>query len=45
VDELEASMRFIRKSYSFASDADRATAIGRFEQTRQFYLKLLASGA
>jgi hypothetical protein len=37
-------MRFIRKSYRFSSDADRATAIGRFEQARQLYLKLLASG-
>jgi len=43
VDELETSMRYVRKSYRFASDADLATAIGRFEQARQVYLELLAN--
>jgi hypothetical protein len=42
VDALEESMRTIRKSYRFASDADRAVALGRFEQARQYYAKLVA---
>lgn len=40
VDEIERSVRFIRKSYKFASDADRAVALGRFESARQVYGKL-----
>jgi hypothetical protein len=43
IDELEQSVRFIRKSYRFASEADQAIAIGRFEQARQVYAKLAAS--
>ncbi len=42
VDEIEESMRFIRKSYKFASEADRALALGRFEQGRSFYARLIA---
>lgn len=41
IDEIEASMRYIRKIYRFGSDADRATAIGRFEQARRVYGKLM----
>lgn len=41
VDEIEQSQRFIRKIYKFASDADRATAMGRFEEARRIYAKLL----
>jgi len=44
VDEIEESMRIIRKSYKFASEADRALALGRFEQGRNFYAKLVAQG-
>jgi hypothetical protein len=42
IDEIEESVRFIRKSYRFASDADRAIALGRFEKARRFYAKLVA---
>jgi hypothetical protein len=42
VDEIEQSVRFIRKSYRFANDADKAIAVGRFEQARQVYAKLAA---
>ena len=41
VDEIEESVRFIRKSYKFASQADMAVALGRFEQGRSFYAKLI----
>ena len=41
IDELEGSMRFIRKFYRFSSDAEMAVAIGRFEQARQVYINLL----
>ena len=40
VDEIEASMRFIRKRYKFASDADRALALGRFDAGRNVFAKL-----
>jgi hypothetical protein len=43
IDEIEESVRFIRKNYRFAADADRATALGRFEQARQHYAKLALS--
>ncbi len=42
VDDIEESMRFIRKNYKFASDADKAVALGRFEQGRSAYAKLAA---
>jgi hypothetical protein len=41
IDEIEQSVRFIRKSYKFASEADRAVALGRFEAARQIYGKLM----
>jgi hypothetical protein len=44
VDEIEEAVRFVRKNYRFASDADRALAVGRFEQGRDFYAKLIAQG-
>ena len=44
VDQIEASMRIVRKSYKFASEADKALAIGRFEQGRNVYARLIAEG-
>ncbi|HWC00979.1 MAG TPA: hypothetical protein VG672_29935, partial [Bryobacteraceae bacterium] len=41
VDEIEASMRFVRKRYKFAKEADRALALGRFEAGRQVFGKLM----
>jgi hypothetical protein len=43
VDEIEESLRFIRKSYRFANEADRAIALGRFQQGRDFYARLVAA--
>ncbi|MEO7652793.1 MAG: CehA/McbA family metallohydrolase, partial [Bryobacteraceae bacterium] len=40
VDEIGDSIRFIRKSYRFAKDADRALALGRFEEALRVYGKL-----
>jgi hypothetical protein len=40
VDEIEQSVRSIRKSYKFASQADQAIALGRFEAARRIYGKL-----
>jgi hypothetical protein len=45
IDELEESVRFIRKNYRFASDADRAVALGRFEQARLYYAKVALASA
>jgi hypothetical protein len=42
VDQIEASMRFVRKNYRFTSQADKALAIGRFEQGRRFYANLVS---
>jgi len=44
IDEIEESVRFIRKNYRFAKDADRAVALGRFESARQYYARLAAGG-
>jgi hypothetical protein len=41
IDEIEESMRFVRKSYRFASEAEKAIALGRFEQGRSAYAALL----
>ena len=41
IDEIENSMRFIRKNYTFATQADEAIAIGRFKQGRDRYVKLI----
>jgi hypothetical protein len=35
IDEIEESKRLIRKSFKFASDSDRAIAIGRFEEAQR----------
>lgn len=43
VDEIEESIESIRKAYAFAKDADRAVAIGRFEEGRRAFAKI-ASG-
>jgi hypothetical protein len=44
VDEIEESVRFVRKSYRFASEADKALALGRFEQGRLIYARLVSQG-
>jgi hypothetical protein len=44
VDEIEESMRFIQKNYRFAKDADRALALGRFEQGRRAFGKVATGG-
>ena len=41
IDEIENSMRFIRKNYTFASQADEAIAIGRFEKGGNRYVDLI----
>jgi len=40
VAQIEDAIGFIRKNYRFASDADQAIALGRFEQGKQFYAGL-----
>ncbi len=40
VREIGESIAHIRKNYRFASQADLAVAIGRFEQGRSYYAKL-----
>jgi hypothetical protein len=40
IDEIEESKDFIRKSYKFASDADRAVAMGRFNSAADAYADL-----
>src|SRR5262245_44666369 len=42
IDEIEESVRYIRKSYKFASEADKAVALGRFGAARKVYGKLMA---
>jgi hypothetical protein len=42
VDEIEESIRLIRKTFAFAKDADRALAIGRFEAARAAFAKIAA---
>ena len=44
IDEIEQSMKFIRKSYHFAKDADLALALGRFEEGRRVFGKVAAGG-
>jgi len=44
VDEIEESMQFIRKNYRFAKDADRALALGRFDEGRQVFGKVAIQG-
>jgi hypothetical protein len=40
IDEIEGSVRSMRKLYRFASDADRAVAVGRFEAGRNVFGRL-----
>jgi hypothetical protein len=40
IDEIEESIQFIRKSYRFAKDADRALALGRFEEGTRAFAKV-----
>ena len=42
IDEIENSIRFIRKVYRFASDADKAVAVGRFEEGRKAFGRLMS---
>ncbi|PYV19632.1 MAG: hypothetical protein DMG07_01465 [Acidobacteria bacterium] len=42
IDDIEESVRFIRKRYRFASDADRALSLGRFEEGRQKLARIVA---
>ena len=44
VDEIEESMQYVRKNYRFASEADLALTLGRFEEGRKFYAQLAAQG-
>ena len=41
VQQIEAGIGSIRKTCRFASGADQAIALGRFEQGKQYYAKLL----
>ena len=43
LDEIEESKRFIRKNYRFASQADLAIALGRFEQGRERFIAMARS--
>jgi hypothetical protein len=45
IDEIEDSRRFIRKSYKFASQADLALALGRFDAGRDSFVKIASEGA
>lgn len=45
MDDIEDSVRYIRANYRFSSDADRAIAIGRFEQARQIYGRIASGSA
>jgi hypothetical protein len=40
IDEIEQSIRFIRKVYKFGSDRDRAVALGRFESAKAVFGKV-----
>ena len=42
VDEVDASMRFIRKNFRFANEADQAVAVGRFDQARGVFARLVS---
>jgi hypothetical protein len=44
VDEIEASMRFVRKIYKFGSEADRATAMARFGEARNRFAAMVREG-
>lgn len=41
LDEIDASMRTIRKSFRFTGDAQRALAVGKFEEGRKAFARLL----
>ena len=45
VREIDEAMAFIRKNYRFASEADLAVAMGRFQRGRRYYQKLAAAAA
>ena len=40
IDEIEDSLLFVRKKYKFASEADRAVALGRFHNALEVYHKV-----
>jgi hypothetical protein len=37
VDEIEESMQVMGENYRFAKDADRASALGRFDEGRRVF--------
>ncbi|MDP2996536.1 MAG: hypothetical protein Q8N47_03545, partial [Bryobacterales bacterium] len=41
IEQIDNATVYIRKHYRFASDADQAIALGRFEQGKQYYAKVL----
>ena len=45
IDEIDRSMRTIRKSFRFSSDAQRALAIGKFEEGRAAFARLLTQSS
>jgi hypothetical protein len=45
IDEIEDSKRFIRNSYKFASQADLALALGRFDGGRDAFIRLVSESA
>ena len=42
IDEIENSVRFIRKVYRSASEADKAVAMGGFEEGRKAFGRLMS---
>ena len=44
MEDIERSVSVIRRSYRFASDADKAAALGEFEEGRRVYAKVAARG-
>lgn len=44
VDQIEESVRYLRKNYRFGSEADKAEALRQYEQGRMYYAKLVAKG-
>jgi hypothetical protein len=43
IDEIDRSVRVIRKSYRFDNDAQRALAVGKFKEGRDSFSRLLAN--
>jgi len=45
IDEIDRSMRTIRKSYRFDSDAQRALAVGKFQEARNALAQMLTKSS